>query len=182
MIDKLKSRYASFVEDKSGVSPVIGVILMVAITVILAAVIGTFVLGLGDQVGNTQPSASLSLSDANSEYSGSGTANESAFVIDHTNGDTLNEEDLRVTIRLASDNSLEGDFDPMNARADSSNLAVNLNGAEINSEADISLGDSLTIIDTNPGSSALTDDTEYQITVIHKPSESTLAQRTVELQ
>jgi len=34
----------------AGVSPVIGVILMVAITVILAAVIGTFVLGLGDQV------------------------------------------------------------------------------------------------------------------------------------
>jgi flagellin-like protein len=32
------------------VSPVIGVILMVAITVILAAVIGTFVLGLGEQV------------------------------------------------------------------------------------------------------------------------------------
>jgi flagellin-like protein len=40
-------------EEKTGgkaVSPVIGVILMVAITVILAAVIGTFVLGLGEQV------------------------------------------------------------------------------------------------------------------------------------
>ncbi|WP_292486040.1 type IV pilin N-terminal domain-containing protein [Methanohalobium sp.] len=36
--------------DTKGVSPVVGVILMVAITVILAAVIGTFVLGLGDQV------------------------------------------------------------------------------------------------------------------------------------
>jgi len=36
-------------EDRA-VSPVIGVILMVAITVILAAVIGTFVLGLGDSV------------------------------------------------------------------------------------------------------------------------------------
>jgi len=34
------------------VSPVIGVILMVAITVILAAVIGTFVLGLGDSLGD----------------------------------------------------------------------------------------------------------------------------------
>ncbi|WP_345781605.1 type IV pilin N-terminal domain-containing protein [Halorubrum ezzemoulense] len=34
-------------------SPVIGVILMVAITVILAAVIGTFVLGLGDQIGGS---------------------------------------------------------------------------------------------------------------------------------
>jgi flagellin-like protein len=33
--------------DDRAVSPVIGVILMVAITVILAAVIGTFVLGLG---------------------------------------------------------------------------------------------------------------------------------------
>jgi flagellin-like protein len=33
--------------DDEAVSPVIGVILMVAITVILAAVIGTFVLGLG---------------------------------------------------------------------------------------------------------------------------------------
>ncbi|WP_345775624.1 type IV pilin N-terminal domain-containing protein [Haloferax sp. Q22] len=35
-------------KDDTAVSPVIGVILMVAITVILAAVIGTFVLGLGD--------------------------------------------------------------------------------------------------------------------------------------
>jgi len=36
--------------DEDAVSPVVGVILMVAITVILAAVIGTFVLDLGGQV------------------------------------------------------------------------------------------------------------------------------------
>jgi len=36
--------------NQEGVSPVIGVILMVAITVILAAVIGTFVLGFADQL------------------------------------------------------------------------------------------------------------------------------------
>ena len=35
-------------KDEDAVSPVIGVILMVAITVILAAVIAAFVLGLGD--------------------------------------------------------------------------------------------------------------------------------------
>jgi archaeal flagellin N-terminal-like domain len=35
-------------DDDRGVSPVIGVILMVAITVILAAVIAAFVLDLGD--------------------------------------------------------------------------------------------------------------------------------------
>jgi len=38
--------------DERGVSPVIGVILMVAITVILAAVIGTFVLNLGGSVSS----------------------------------------------------------------------------------------------------------------------------------
>ena len=39
-----------FKSDDRAVSPVIGVILMVAITVILAAVIGTFVLGLGEGI------------------------------------------------------------------------------------------------------------------------------------
>jgi flagellin-like protein len=43
-------RYTETTQDDDAVSPVIGVILMVAITVILAAVIGTFVLGLGEQV------------------------------------------------------------------------------------------------------------------------------------
>ena len=44
------------------VSPVIGVILMVAITVILAAVIGTFVLGLGENV-NTVSSAGVTVDE-----------------------------------------------------------------------------------------------------------------------
>ncbi|MDZ7850011.1 MAG: type IV pilin N-terminal domain-containing protein [Halodesulfurarchaeum sp.] len=43
-------------------SPVIGVILMVAITVILAAVIGSFVLGIGGDVEAT-PTASLSIGE-----------------------------------------------------------------------------------------------------------------------
>ncbi|NIB98917.1 type IV pilin [Halobacterium sp. R2-5] len=47
--------------DERGVSPVIGVILMVAITVILAAVIASFVLGFGDSVSeNVQAGADIS--------------------------------------------------------------------------------------------------------------------------
>ncbi|OYR85609.1 type IV pilin [Halorubrum ezzemoulense] len=38
---------------------------MVAITVILAAVIGTFVLGLGDQLGDTAPQASFDVENVN---------------------------------------------------------------------------------------------------------------------
>jgi flagellin-like protein len=45
-------------EDETAVSPVIGVILMVAITVLLATVIGTFVLDIGEQQ-ETVPQASF---------------------------------------------------------------------------------------------------------------------------
>jgi len=47
---KAKLQSALGGEDERAVSPVIGVILMVAITVILAAVIATFVTGLGGSV------------------------------------------------------------------------------------------------------------------------------------
>lgn len=53
-----------FADDRA-VSPVIGVILMVAITVILAAVIGTFVLGLGDSV-NKSATAGVSVDNSGS--------------------------------------------------------------------------------------------------------------------
>nr|WP_256488537.1 type IV pilin N-terminal domain-containing protein [Halohasta salina] len=80
-----------FADDSDrGVSPVIGVILMVAITVILAAVIGAFVLGLGDQVSNNAPQASFSF-DFNS------TADPSNVTITHTGGDNIEASNLNVT-------------------------------------------------------------------------------------
>jgi flagellin-like protein len=61
MMEKLK---ATFDADDRAVSPVIGVILMVAITVVLAAVIGTMVLGMGDSVqSNIQAGAQVEFND-----------------------------------------------------------------------------------------------------------------------
>ncbi|WP_276258097.1 type IV pilin N-terminal domain-containing protein [Haloglomus litoreum] len=76
--------------DDDAVSPVIGVILMVAITVILAAVIGTFVLGLGDQVSNTSPQASFTF-DFNDEanYDGSSGVDGDQLEITHDGGDKI---------------------------------------------------------------------------------------------
>lgn len=54
----------TLLRDNRAVSPVIGVILMVAITVILAAVIGAFVLGLGDSVGEEATAAFTISEDA----------------------------------------------------------------------------------------------------------------------
>ncbi|WP_436934419.1 type IV pilin [Halovenus marina] len=52
-------RLRQLLKDDDAVSPVIGVILMVAITVILAAVIASFVLGLGDSANEVQPTTSF---------------------------------------------------------------------------------------------------------------------------
>ena len=71
-----------------GVSPVIGVILMVAITVILAAVIGTFVLGLGQDVSQTAPQASITFQN-DTDVAGN-------ITIAHEGGDTLTK-DIKVT-------------------------------------------------------------------------------------
>jgi len=55
----------NFIGDEDAVSPVIGVILMVAITVILAAVIGTFVLDLGQNAASQQATAGVSEASGN---------------------------------------------------------------------------------------------------------------------
>jgi flagellin-like protein len=73
--------------DDSAVSPVIGVILMVAITVILAAVIGSFVLNLGQGVQQTAPQASFSF-----DYE-----NGTNVTITHQSGDSVNGNQLNTT-------------------------------------------------------------------------------------
>ncbi|MFB6087404.1 MAG: type IV pilin [Haloarculaceae archaeon] len=92
--------------DERAVSPVIGVILMVAITVILAAVIGTFVLGLGDQVSENAPQATFSFefvdtsgfdgSDndyVNITHEGGATIDNSTLSVEGDGGDNLGLED-----------------------------------------------------------------------------------------
>ena len=83
--------------DEEAVSPVIGVILMVAITVILAAVIGTFVLGLGDQVSDSAPQAQFTFSSTTYTPEGGSTA-FTAVEITHDGGDTIDSSNLNVLV------------------------------------------------------------------------------------
>jgi flagellin-like protein len=104
----------NLLKDEEAVSPVIGVILMVAITVILAAVIGTFVLGLGNQVQSTAPSASFSFDYAEG-------AADSLDII-HDGGDSINENRLAVVLSDASGTSVTDgakDLDTLGVTANS---------------------------------------------------------------
>ena len=82
-------------DGERAVSPVIGVILMVAITVILAAVIGTFVLGLGDQIGDNAPQASFSTDVTNHTTN---TDNTISFDMTKTGGQDLDTQDLVLSV------------------------------------------------------------------------------------
>jgi FlaG/FlaF family flagellin (archaellin) len=68
---------------------------MVAITVILAAVIGTFVLGLGDQVQSTSPQASFSF-DFTDDTTISGTTYDQVEIT-HDGGDAIPPARLTVS-------------------------------------------------------------------------------------
>jgi len=78
-------KFKQLLTDDDAVSPVIGVILMVAITVILAAVIASFVLGLGDTADEVQPNSSFSLN-----------LGDDAADITLTDGDSLDFDELFV--------------------------------------------------------------------------------------
>lgn len=79
--------------DDRAVSPVIGVILMVAVTVILAAVVSMLVLGMGSDV-ESHPQASFSF-----DYdSSAGTVD-----ITHEGGDTLANSSVSVIVEGTED-------------------------------------------------------------------------------
>jgi len=74
--------------EERGASPVIGVILMVAIAVILAAAVGGYVLNEGDQIPDDVPQASFSYDYDNTEN----------VTITHTSGDSIDNGTIEIQI------------------------------------------------------------------------------------
>jgi flagellin-like protein len=103
------------VGNERGVSTVIGVVLMVAIVVVLAAVIGTFVLNIGQQQPRNAPQAAI-VADYNEQTSPSG----EYLNLSVESGDTLQRSELSVT---------------MSGARDSSGNAVSLTGTPIQAQA-----------------------------------------------
>jgi flagellin-like protein len=89
--------------DERAVSPVIGVILMVAITVILAAVIGTFVLGLGGEIGESPPNSNIDFAfDGDAAAVGgdcdlTDAGSSGVLTITHEGGDTIDADRVDLT-------------------------------------------------------------------------------------
>ena len=124
--------------DDRGVSPVIGVILMVALTVILATVLGTVVLDFAGGVAEQPPQAAFDYEFDTAEDN---------VTITHISGDRIDNTSLRVQIngeRVLGDGDSGWDDDI------SAGDSVIING----SESGAGSGDTVRIIWQNPSSSS----------------------------
>lgn len=138
--------------DDRAVSPVIGVILMVAITVILAAVIGTFVLGLGDQLGDSAPQASFSTDNVTNASDGN-----ISFNVEKTGGQDLTTSEIVLSV----DGDRFGD----------------VGGASDDLGESWQTGTTAHFADYGP--SDLTEGQRVEIQLIHEPSGQPIYQTTV---
>lgn len=144
---------SAFQDSERAVSPVIGVILMVAITVILAAVIGTFVLGLGDSLGDNQPTAQIGV---DLEQNTSTPANYD-LTIEHKGGDRIDSSTLDVIVT-----------DEDGTEISDTNLFTD----------PFTVGNTQSATFTGEGSGNTTD---IRVRVVHQPSDSILVDNTIEV-
>lgn len=105
--------FKNIFKNNSAVSPVIGVVLMVAITVVLAAAIGSSVFGKG--ITEAAPQANIDIS----------VVNDSSIKVEHLGGDVIrfeNNDTTKLILSNESDSAYEingtalGDFSVGNSK------------------------------------------------------------------
>ncbi|MGZ0746682.1 type IV pilin [Haloparvum sp. AD34] len=135
-------------EDDRAVSPVIGVILMVAITVILAAVIGTFVLGLGDSLSESAPQATY-------DWSQNSTSNPIEVTVSHTGGDSIDASTVSA--------SSTGDLSNTSAAENWTDADTITAGDSWTLDNSASSGDEITVTWTSSEGGSSSVLTEYEV-------------------
>jgi flagellin-like protein len=164
-----------FRRNEEAVSPVIGVILMVAITVILAAVIAAFVFGLG---GTQQAAPTASIVASNNPDT---TAYD--LKIQHKGGDMLKGGDWKLSVVNATGTDTTPVFVTSNGTY--GDLAV---GAQIKvtsittgcpavDDSSCSLNQSILVTDGTDLSSGA----KYDVKLVHIPSNAMLLDQVVEV-
>lgn len=141
------------------VSPVIGVILMVSITVILATVVGVFVFGFTDIIGPVPPSNAIDVSGEVGDSGGETVLNAS---LEHTVGDSVTVE--QTSFVLYADGSSIDRFDS------------STHPEAIAAEDELRVGETISIEElVIPDQNAPAAGAHLELKLIHEPSDSIIA-------
>ena len=163
--------------DSRGASPVVGVILMVAVVVILAATVGSYV--LTTQPPEVAPQSSIEVRDSSNNLTDVKAGEVRDLVkIEHDGGDPITNGSYMIRVN-----------NPGNGQAELNTTAP----ARINTAADIRLvskpttfssGDTLTveIVSNQTGGASFTAVGTWRIAVIHQPSNSLLYDSDIRLE
>jgi len=154
-------QFKNLFDDDRAVSPVIGVILMVAITVILAAVIGSFVLGLGDQLQDSSPQASFGFSTTtvavqDDDDTAPDEIDVSAVTVTHQSGDSIEAANINIKVNgqqaytesSSADDDVAGTFSSEVGAGSSVTIL-----AAVDSENDLTNGDEFMYDENDDGDS-----------------------------
>ena len=130
--------------DESAVSPVIGVVLMVAITVLLAATAATFFLGIGQQNDTTKPNAAIvfDYEQDTTTLDGDEYRNDN-LKVGHDSGETIEAKNLDVVVQSAKTYELDGgsvSTNPLDERFQWDDF-----DSKINDNDEVSGGESVTL-------------------------------------
>jgi flagellin-like protein len=181
--------------DSRGVTSVIGVILMVAVAVILAAVVATFALGTTEDLSNTGPQAIIEVSDAPDDFDnpsdtpGTGIYQGWEGIVDivHEGGDPLPAKEIEISIRNASSGTLVAKWNGdnwvsgpnhNNAAFKSARSGTNANSAQKFNSDPLSSGDRITPVIKDPQAN---EDGKYTVQITHQPTQTLITKQTVEV-
>ncbi len=123
------------VMNEDAVSPVIGVMLMIVVTVIIAAIVSGFAGGMGDNQ-DAAPTASIQCSIVKSD------ADTAVLTLKHMSGDSINTADLRFYV-----NYLDSSGNPAQKRTQGASVSgfTNSQGASVSATVpyltDVKVGD-----------------------------------------
>ncbi|MGB2727496.1 MAG: type IV pilin N-terminal domain-containing protein [Halobacteriota archaeon] len=145
-----KSKIKELVKNEEAVSPVIGVILMIAITVVIAAVVASFAYGIIGGVAKA-PNSALVIEDARVS------ATPTNITVIHHGGDTIVDAFTVTGTQLTTWNNLivklgGVDIDETDVRVGGNNDTNFVSGEELTITLDaLASGDTITVVYTATG-------------------------------
>ncbi len=182
-----------FLKDRRGVSPVIGVILMVAITVVMAAGIAAWMYGYG--MPKKVPNMSATLVD-DARVTLTGTASQRVAMLTIHGGPNIAPSELRCVVTytdVAGSTELTRTLDGA-SWSSTSNITMGTTGAagtdaivlawvDSDGSSDISAGDRLDFAKNTAAGAGkeVKANTDFTVKLIHKPSESVLVDQTIKV-
>jgi FlaG/FlaF family flagellin (archaellin) len=162
----MSSELRRLLAEEDAVAPVIGIVLVVAIVVILASIVGAFVFGIGSEVSETPPQASLSVERVDTSTN--------SFILNHGGSEPIETGETTVTVAVGG-NTISFDEETLSTdrsfeTAETANITTD-DGAG----ASIVIG-GVEVYNTTAPTIDVGPNEEYTITVVDRPSGQVVAE------